>query len=262
MSNQLQQIANLLDHSTKTREAINPIRHDLIVGDIATAYRIQQINVERAIGNGCRILGRKIGLTSMTVQKQLGVDQPDFGTLFDDMAYKDGEVIEISKFIHPKCEAEIALVLAKDLDQEKLSLTDLISATAYLLPAIEVVDSRIANWDIGILDTIADNASAGAFVLGHRPVLLRDLDLRLAGMVMERKGAPVSFGVGAACLGHPLNAALWLAQTLNDMGTPLRAGEIILTGALGPMVDVKPEDVFEARIAGLGSVRAAFSAVK
>jgi len=150
-------------------------------------------------------------------------------------------------------------VLERDLDGEHIVMTDLLAATAYVLPAIEVVGSRIANWDINILDTIADNASAGLYVLGQRPVKLAELDLRLAGMIMERKGDAVSLGVGAACLGHPLNAALWLARTLVDMGTPLRAGDVVLTGALGPLVTVSPGDVIEARIQGLGSVRARFA---
>ncbi len=262
MTNSLQHIAKRLEESSQTGTVIDPIRHELDANDLAAAYQIQQINVQYAVNQGRRIVGRKIGLTSATVQKQLGVDQPDFGTLFSDMAYSDSEVIDISEFIQPKCEAEVALVLANDLDQQHLSLTDLISATAYLLPAIEIEDSRISNWDIGILDTVADNASSAAYVLGHRPVLLADLDLRLAGMVMECNGEPVSFGVGAACLGHPLNAALWLAQKMVEMGTPLRAGDLVLTGALGPMVEVKSGDVFEARIQGLGSVRACFSDAK
>ena len=134
------------------------------------------------------------------------------------------------------------------------------NATAYALPAIEIVGSRIAKWDIRITDTIADNASSGLYVLGNQPVRLADVDLRLAGMVMERNGEPLSFGVGAACLGHPFNAALWLARTMVRVGMPLKAGDVVLSGALGPMVAVNPGDVFEARISGLGSVRAVFGA--
>jgi 2-keto-4-pentenoate hydratase len=162
--------------------------------------------------------------------------------------------------MQPKCEAEVALVLCKDLSDERLTVTDLIDATAYALPAIEIVGSRIAKWDIRITDTIADNASSGLYVLGNRPVKLADVDLRLAGMVMERRGEPVSFGAGAACLGHPFNAALWLARTMTGVGSPLKAGDVVLTGALGPMVAVEPGDVFEARMQGLGSVRAVFGA--
>jgi 2-keto-4-pentenoate hydratase len=256
MSEQLQRIADLLDQAATSGEPVPPVRDQL--ASIAEAYRVQQLNTQRQVHAGRRITGRKIGLTSHAVQQQLGVDQPDFGTLYDSMEVTDGESIAWPRLMQAKCEAEVALVLERDLDRENIVLSDLLAATAYALPAIEVVGSRIANWNISILDTIADNASAGLYVLGQRPVKLADLDLRLAGMVMERQGEPVSFGVGAACLGHPLNAALWLARTLVDMGTPLRAGDVVLSGALGPMVSVAPGDVFEARIQGLGSVRACF----
>lgn len=259
MTERLQQVADLLDQAARIGEPVPPVRDQL--AGIADAYLVQQLNTQRQVRAGSRITGRKIGLTSRSVQQQLGVDQPDFGTLFDSMEVSDGESITGSRLMQAKCEAEVALVLEHDLDREHIVLSDLLAATAYVLPAIEVVGSRIANWNIGILDTIADNASAGLYVLGQRPVKLGDLDLRLAGMVMERQGEPVSFGVGAACLGHPLNAALWLARTLVDMGTPLRAGDVVLSGALGPMVSVSPGDVFEARIQGLGSVRACFDPV-
>jgi 2-keto-4-pentenoate hydratase len=193
------------------------------------------------------------------VQQQLGVDQPDFGMLFVDMAFGDGEEMPWQRLHQPRCEAEVALVLEHDLLSEQITLPDLIRATAYALPAIEVVGSRIARWDIKFFDTIADNASSGLYVLGTTPVKLEGLDLRLAGMVMERRGEPVSVGAGAACLGHPCLAALWLARTMVKVGRPLKAGDTILTGALGPMVGVEPGDVFEARIGGLGSVRAVFA---
>jgi 2-keto-4-pentenoate hydratase len=176
------------------------------------------------------------------------------------MAVPDGEPVAFSKVLQGKVEAEVALVLARDLDAPPFTLVDLISAVAYALPAIEIVGSRIENWNIKLLDTIADNASSGLFVLGTEPRKLEALDLRLCGMVMERRGEPVSTGAGAACLGNPLNAALWLAHTMAQRGSPLRAGDVVMSGALGPMVAVAPGDVFEARIEGLGSVRAAFDA--
>jgi 2-keto-4-pentenoate hydratase len=193
------------------------------------------------------------------VQKQLGVDQPDYGMLFDDMAVPDGWEISRKQLIQPKVEAEVAFVLERNLDHERLTIADVLRAVAFALPAIEVVDSRIADWKIGILDTIADNASSGLYVLGATPKKLKDLDLRSAGMVMESAGEPVSVGAGAACLGDPLSAMLWLAKTMARVGRPLQAGDTVLSGALGPMAPVKWGDVFEARISGLGSVRAAFA---
>lgn len=150
-------------------------------------------------------------------------------------------------------------MLGADLPHDQLTVADVIRATDHLLPAIEIVDSRIAGWDISIVDTVADNASSGLFVLGNTPRLLSDVDLRLCGMVLEHAGEPVSVGAGAACLGNPLHAVVWLARTMALAGTPLRAGDVVLSGALGPMVPVTPGAAYEARIAGLGSVRACFN---
>ncbi len=236
-----------------------PVRDSLPAGDVDAAYAVQRVNTERWLAEGRRPTGRKIGLTAKAVQKQLGVDQPDYGMLFADMCFCDGEEIPVTRVMQPRVEAEVALVLDHDLSQSQLTLPDLIKATAYALPAIEVVGSRIAKWDIKIVDTIADNASSGLFVLGTTPVALDKVDLRLAGMVMENKGDQVSVGAGIACLGNPLIAALWLARKMVEVGMPLKAGDVVMTGALGPMAPVVPGDVLEARISGLGSVRAAFA---
>ena len=240
-------------------EPIEPVRDRLPEEDIDAAYRVQQTNTELWVREGRRMVGRKIGLTAKAVQEQLGVNQPDFGILFADMCLADGEEITPGSVLQPRCEAEVALVLHSALDCEQLTLIDLINAVAYALPAIEVVGSRIADWRIEIVDTVADNASSGMYVLGSRPVRLDDIDLRECGMVMERKGDQISTGSGAACLGNPLNAALWLARKMVEVGMPLNAGDTILTGALGPMVPVAPGDVIEARIEGLGSIRAVFA---
>jgi 2-keto-4-pentenoate hydratase len=250
--------AELLRIATATRTTIPPLRDEFPAFSVDDAYLVQQINVEHALKNGARIVGRKTGLTSKSVQKQLGVDQPDFGTLTADMAFGDAEEIPCGQVLQPKAEAEIALVLGRDLPHEVSTLAEVIAATAYALPAIEVVGSRIEAWNIKLIDTVADNASSGAFVLGGTPVKLEDFDARMCGMVLERRGEPVSVGAGAACLGHPLVAATWLANTLARRGAALQAGDIILTGALGPMVAAAPGDVLEARIHGLGSVRAVF----
>ncbi|MFD9946097.1 2-keto-4-pentenoate hydratase [Nonomuraea sp. NPDC059023] len=253
----VQQAAERLLGAHASGRPCEPVRD--LVGGVEEAYAVQDWLTGRWLGEGRRLTGRKIGLTSAAVQKQLGVDQPDFGALFADMAVPDGAEIPAGTVLQPRAEAEVALVLEHDLPHERHTVADVIKATAFALPAIEVVGSRIRGWDITLADTVADNASSGLYVLGNRPVPLKDLDLRLAGMVMERRGEQVSTGIGAACLGHPLHAAVWLADTLARLGRPLRAGDTVLTGALGPVVPVVPGDVLEARIDGLGDVRAAFA---
>jgi 2-keto-4-pentenoate hydratase len=264
-SSPIHPILERLQEAAATGTPTHPLREDIAqaasacgVPPLDIAYLIQEAMTERRQRAGGRLVGRKIGLTSKAVQQQLGVDAPDYGALFADMAVGDGEEIAWTRTQQPKAEAEIALVLERDLPHEHTTFADLISATAYALPAIEVVGSRIANWDIRLVDTVADNASSSLFVLGSRPVLLRDLDLVRCGMVMERRGDQVSVGAGAACLGNPLNAAAWLANTMVRLGSPLRAGDVLMTGALGPMVAAEPGDVFTARIDGLGEVTAAF----
>jgi len=254
-----QTIAAELREIYRSRQYCAPIRTRLPDNDLAGAYAIQDLNTDHWLGAGRRLVGRKIGLTSRAVQDQLGVNQPDYGMLFADMCYGDGETIPYDTLQQPKIEGEVALLLGKALDGDALTLADVIAAVDYALPSFEVVGSRIKDWKIGIVDTIADNASSGAFVLGTEARKLDEFDLRLCGAVVEHKGEPVSTGAGAACLGNPLNAALWLARKMVEVGRPLRSGDIVLSGALGPMVNVQPGDAFTLRISGLGSVRALFS---
>ncbi|MEU5214483.1 fumarylacetoacetate hydrolase family protein [Streptomyces sp. NPDC020742] len=236
-----------------------PVRSLLGAGDIEAAYAVQEVNTRRSLSEGRRLVGRKIGLTSPAVQKQLGVDQPDFGMLFGDMAVCDGAEIDLTRLIDPRIEVEIAFVLGTDLADEWATTADVLRATAYVVTAIEVVDSRVAAWDIDIVDTVADNASSGRFLLGGTPCRLDGLDLRESGAVLMAGGEPLSVGAGAACLGHPVNAVTWLARRLARTDYPLSAGDVVLSGALGPMVRVTADTVYEARVSGLGSVRAEFA---
>ena len=250
--------ADALTEATRTNSPCPPVRSFLGDGDIQAAYAVQRANVERGVAAGRRIVGRKIGLTSPAVQAQLGVDQPDFGTLFADLAVPEDGRVEAGRLLQPKVEAEVALVLGAELPHQDCTVADVLRATDFALPALEIVDSRIADWDITLVDTVADNASSGLFVLGATPVPLTGLDLRGVRMTMTRGGEPVSEGTGADCLGGPLNAAVWLASTLARMGDPLRAGDIVLTGALGPMAVAAPGDRFEAHISQLGRVAVEF----
>jgi 2-keto-4-pentenoate hydratase len=222
-------LAARLRDAEASRNPIAPVRGEVPLDEMATAYAVQQANVDARIANGEHIVGRRIGLTSLAVQKQLGVDQPDFGALFADMAYGDSEPILLKTLIQPKVEAEIALVFERDLTHEKHTYVDILRASADALAAIEVVDSRIENWDIRFVDTVADNASSARFVLGSRPVPLSQIDLTACAMTLARDGEVLSRGSGTACLGNPLNAAVWLADRMAQLGTPLRAGDVVLT---------------------------------
>ncbi len=251
----IEQAAAMLREAAETATPCAPIRD--IVGtetDIDVGYAVQEININHDIAAGRRVAGRKIGITSKAVMAQVGVDQPDYGTLFADMEYGDGVPIEHGRLLQPRAEGEVALVLEHDLDHDVHTFNDIISATAYALPSIEIVDSRIADWNIRIVDTVGDNASCGLYVLGGRPVSLRDVDLRTIPFRMDIDEETVSTGEGAACLGHPLHAARWLADTMAKRGTPLRAGDVVMTGALGPMVPLTAGNHVVADFGPLGTV--------
>jgi 2-keto-4-pentenoate hydratase len=254
----IETIAKQLRNASQTHELIPPIREIIGVEDLDTAYQIQTQNINLRVEAGARIVGRKIGLTNKIIQKQLGVDQPDFGAILDTMEVLNGDEIPWNELHQPKAEAEIAFILGKNITNPTITTHELISSIDYALPCIEIVGSRVENWNIKITDTIADNASASHYVLGHRPAKLSDFDMVKCKMKMTKNGEIASEGSGAACLGSPLNATIWLAKTMIKNGTPLRAGDVILTGALGPMVAGEPGDNFETEIEGLGSVSVSF----
>lgn len=225
--------------------------------DIDLAYRVQQRVIAARLEGGAKVIGRKIGLTSKAVQSQVGVDQPDFGFLLDEMSYADGEPIPAATLLQPRAEGEIAFVLATGIEDAE-DPAAVRAAVAYASAAIEVVDSRVRDWDIAITDTVADNASSGAFVLGSERVPLSEFEPREVKMTMTREGEEVSSGAGIACLGDPLNALAWLARAAAHYGSPLKAGDVILSGALGPLVPVAPGQVLTATISSLGTVTAKF----
>ena len=229
--------------------------------DVHTAYGVQQRNVELALAAGRRVSGHKVGLTATVVQQQLGVDQPDYGVLFADMCLADGADIDSGRLLQPRAEAEVAVIIDRDLDKGEHCVVDIIDSTAYVLPALEIVDSRIQGWDITIVDTIADNASCGLYVVGTRPVSLSAVDLREIRMQLTVDGALAASGTGASCLGNPLNAAVWLADVMCERGTPLRSGECLMTGSLGPMIPIAPGATLSAEMGPLGTVSTRLSGV-
>ena len=258
-TNKIKQAADRLISAAVSGTPCTPVRELIGADDVDAAYAVQQLIHENATNNGRRRVGYKIGLTAKTVQKQLGVDQPDYGVLYSDMIIGDADDIDTSKLIAPKVEAEIAFVTKRDISDADMTMSELIDAIDYTLPAIEVVDSRVEDWNIRITDTVADNASAALCVLGTDRKELGELDLRMCGMTMLNKGEPVSTGAGAACLGNPLNATLWLVRKMASLGETVKSGDVILSGALGPMVPASAGEIYEARISGLGSVRAKFA---
>ncbi|MFC8718588.1 2-keto-4-pentenoate hydratase [Kitasatospora sp. NPDC057198] len=232
-----------------------PVRDLIGRTDVHAAYAVQQRVVRARTAAGGRVAGRKIGLTSPAVQAQLGVDRPDFGVLFADMQYPDGAAVPAGSILQPRAEAEIAFVLGADLAEGDLSPEQVRAAVDHAVAAVEICGSRIAGWDISFADTVADNASAGAYVLGTERRSLREFEPREAVMTMSVDGEQVSTGTGAACLGDPLLALQWLARQARDLGDPLRAGQVVLSGALGPMRPVGPGSTVEATVAPLGTVR-------
>jgi len=226
---------------------------------IEDAYRIQLRMLERRLQAGDAVIGKKIGLTSRAIQDALGVYQPDFGQVTQQMLFDDGATIDLGKLMQPRLEGELAFRLKEDLSGPGVTTTDVIRATDYVTPCFEIVDTRFEDWQIKIQDTVADNASCGAFVLGGARADPRSLDLSLAGMVIEKNGEVAVTGAGAAVQGSPATAVAWLANTLGRLGIPLKKGEIVLSGAQAPLLAVACGDHFVCEIAGIGACEVRFS---
>ncbi|WP_109528040.1 2-keto-4-pentenoate hydratase [Nocardia aurea] len=229
---------------------------DLTLDD---AYAIQLLQIDERLRAGATVKGHKVGLTSAAMQKQLGVDQPDFGHLLEGMFHIEHTAIPADIYLQPRIEPEIAFILRRPLKGPGVTAAEAIAAVDFVLPALEIIDSRIRDWRIGILDTVADNASSGGVVLGSHPTALADVDLRLVACALYVCGEPAGNGVGGAVLGSPLNALVWLANTLGGRGIGLEAGHVVLPGSVMAAVPVSPGDVVTASFTGLGSVTARFA---
>ncbi|WP_119157419.1 2-oxopent-4-enoate hydratase [Caldimonas tepidiphila] len=254
----IQQYGDELYTALIERRPVAPLTEREPAITLDDAYRIQLRMIQRRIDAGETVVGKKIGVTSQVVMDMLGVDQPDFGQLLSGMVVQAGEPIRVDSMIAPKAEAEVAFVLKSDLHGPGVTAADVLRATAFVMPCFEIVDSRIRDWKIRIQDTVADNASCGVLVLGGVRRDPRELDLALAGMVLEKNGEVVSTSTGAAVQGSPVNAVAWLANTLGRLGIALKAGEVILSGSQSPLVPVKPGDSLHCSVGGLGSAGVRF----
>lgn len=251
--------ADALLTAERDRQPIEPISSrwpSLTPGD---AYAIQHRIVATRINDGAVVRGRKIGLTSAAMQRLSGIDEPDYGHLFEDMFVLEGTSIATASLVQPRIEAEIAFVLAKPLGRSPTTIVDVFAATEAVLPALEVIDSRIVDWSIKLVDTIADNGSAARVVLGGRPRLASDFDPQFTPAVLYRNGVVVATGVSAGVFGNPLASVAWLADALIRLGSPLEAGEIVLSGSMTTAVAAEPGDQFVGDFGPLGRVAVTFA---
>lgn len=251
--------ADVLLGAYASRQSVEPLSEKYHGMTLEDSYEIQGLQIRSRLAAGARIKGHKVGLTSAAMQRQLGVDQPDYGHLLDDMFRLEHHPIPVGEYLQPRIEPEIAFVLGRRLRGPGVTAAEAAAAVDFVLPALEVIDSRIRDWQIGLLDTIADNASSGAVVLGSRPTRLDQVDLRLAGCLLHRNGDLVATGAGGAVLGSPLSSLVWLANTVGEHGVVLEAGQVILPGSVTAAVPVAPGDSFTATFAGLGPVTACFT---
>lgn len=256
---QRQEAAARLRAAYATRIPVQPLTATWPEMTVADAYALQRSQVEDWIAAGDRVKGHKIGLTAAAMRRQLGVHEPDYGHLMGSMFYPEYGPIPAGRFLQPRVEPEIAFVLGRPLSGPGVTTAEAAAAVDFVLPAVEIIDSRISDWRITLPDTIADNASSGALVLGSRPTPLSVLDLRLTGCTLHRGGVLAATGAGGAVLGSPLNALVWLANTLGDLDVALDAGDVVLSGALTAAQPVAAGDTLTATFAGLGSVTATFT---
>ncbi|WP_026679051.1 2-keto-4-pentenoate hydratase [Fictibacillus gelatini] len=254
----IEELAEELLKAELSKQPIDPLttRYRELTAD--DAYRIQLEAVKRRLKDGRKVIGKKVGLTSKAMQKMLNVDEPDYGHLFDDMKVKSGETVQMNSMIMPKVEAEIGFILGADLFKPNVTFIDVMMATEFLVPTLEIIDSRISDWNIKLEDTVADNGSSAKVVIGEQRREMAALDLRSTSMVLLKNGDVAATGAGAAALGHPAHAVAWLANKLYEYDIPLKAGELILPGALSGAIEVAAGDTITAQFGSLGSVSVSF----
>jgi 2-keto-4-pentenoate hydratase len=255
---EITRLAGELLTAEETQTPVAPLTGRFPGLTITDAYNIQLENIKFKLGRGEAVIGKKIGLTARAMQEMFHVDEADYGHLLSSGVILEGQPIKLNKLIQPRLEAEICFVLKDDLKGPGVTTAMVLAATAGVMPAFEIIDSRIKDWQIKIQDTVADNASNAAVVMGGKLTGVKDLDLRLVGMVYARNGEVVATGAGAAVLGNPAQAVAWLANTLATYGITLKAGEFIMAGALTAALPIKAGDNFTAFFDRLGTVSARF----
>ena len=247
-------IAHRLINAAFHRKATTPLTDDHPDLDVEAAYEVQNAVVQARVDGGAAIIGAKLGLTSLAKQKQMNVTEPLYGWLTDDMQLDTGDTLVCSNYIQPRCEPEVAFLLAEDLEGPHVLAAHVIAATALVFPAIDILDSRFAGYKFTGPDVIADNSSCAGFVFGGQGVDPRGIDLRLIGCTFEKNGVLLATAAGAAVLGHPAAAVAWMVRRMAERGQGMRAGQVVMAGALTEAVAVAPGDTVVARFDRLGTV--------
>ena len=252
------ELAADLAEAERSRVAIDPLTAGHPGIDVVDAYKIQLINIRQRVAEGARVIGHKVGLSSAAMQQMMGVDEPDYGHLLDDMAVFENIPVPVANYLYPRVEVEVGFILADDLPGANCTEDDVLAATAAFAPSIELIDTRIKNWEIKLCDTIADNASSAGWVLGTGRVSPKDIDITAIDAVLRCNGEVIAEGRSDAVLGNPVTAVAWLARKVDSFGVRLRAGDVVLPGACMRAIDARPGDEFVADFTGLGSVRLSF----
>jgi 2-keto-4-pentenoate hydratase len=252
------ELAADLAQAERSREPIAPLTASHPQIDVVDAYEIQLINIRQRVAEGARVVGHKVGLSSLAMQQMMGVDEPDYGHLLDEMEVFKDTPVKAAKYLYPRVEVEVGFILAADLPGAGCTEDDVLAATAAFVPSIELIDSRITDWKIALCDTIADNASSAGFVLGKERVSPKDVDITAIDAVLTRNGEVVAKGRSDAVLGNPVTAVAWLARKVESFGVRLKADDIVLPGSCTRAIDARPGDNFVAEFSRLGSVRLSF----